>query len=150
MAILLNVYQDNRKNSNKLFYARPYYPNTLDTKALAKQITRMCTVTEPDVLAVLAELVAVMNYELSNSNRVKLDDFGYFSVGASTSGALQKEDWNVAENLKSFHINFQPTRSMTRNSKGKRTTATRSIGWGLQYKVVDLVEKAKEEPDPGE
>ena len=32
MAVLLNVYQDNRKNSNKLFYGRTYCPNIISTR----------------------------------------------------------------------------------------------------------------------
>ena len=78
MAIFINVYQDKRKNSNKLFYGRAMHPQTIDTRALAKRIEKNVSVKESDVYAVLIELAEVMTYELANSNKVQLDRFGYF------------------------------------------------------------------------
>lgn len=149
MAIFINVYQDKRKNSNKLFYGRAMHPQTIDTRALAKRIEKNVSVKESDVYAVLIELADVMNEELSNSNKVQLDRFGYFSVGVSTSGALQAKDWSVAENLKGSKINFQTIRTM---SNGKVTSKT----FGYDMKFVKYAEEGvivapkKQEEDPGE
>lgn len=145
MAVLINVYQDNRKNSNKLFYGRVIHPSTIDLNGIAEQITQMCTVTKADVQAVLTELINVMNYQLSVSNTVKLDGFGYFNVGVKTSGALEKEEWNIEDNLKGFKVLFQSCRNWTKGSKGKHVTSNKALGFGYKYKVLDLVEKAKEE-----
>ena len=149
MAVLLNVYQDNRKNSNKLFYARVFSPSTLHLSDIADRIEQMCTATKADVMSVLSELVEIMNYELGNSNKILLNDFGYFSVGAKTSGALAKDEWNVTENLKSLHINFRPTMKFTKSTaKGsKMQVASKSLGFGYKFKVLDLVEKPKQEDD---
>ena len=145
MAVLINVRQDNRKNSNKLFYGKVIHPSTVDLNGIAEQITNLCTVTKADVQVVLTELIEVMNYELANSNKILLDDFGYFSVGIKSSGSLTKDEWNIPENLKSFHINFQSTRN-THNSK----VINKALGFGYKYKVLDLVEKPKQEEDEGE
>ena len=90
MAVLVKVVQDNRKNSNKLFYGKAVAASTLDTKKLAKRISENTTATYPDTLAVLTALVKVMNINLANSIKIKIDDFGYFYVSATTSGALAK------------------------------------------------------------
>ena len=142
MAVLINVRQDNRKNSNKLFYGKVIHPSTVDLNGIAEQITDLCTVTKSDVQVVLTELIEIMNYELANSNKILLDDFGYFSVGIKSSGSLMKDEWNILENLKNFHINFQSTRN-TRNAK----VTNKALGFGYKYKVLDLVEKPKKEEE---
>ena len=147
MAVLLNVYQDNRKNSNKLFYARTVTMSTVDTKALAKRISQVTTVTHADCLAVLYSLVAVMNNELANSNRIHLDGFGIFSVGVTTSGALARKEWNIKENLKGAHMNFQPTRTAD-GATGQ--TTSKSMGFGYKAAVIDVVQEDEEEEGGGE
>jgi predicted histone-like DNA-binding protein len=144
MAVLLNVYQDNRKNSNKLFYARTVNASTVDTKALAKRISQNTTVTYADCVAVLYSLVAVMNNELANSNRIHLDGFGIFSVGVKTSGALAREEWNIRENLRGAHMNFQPTRTAD-GATGQ--TTSKSMGFGYKAQVIDVVPKPTEEEE---
>ncbi|MBO7051298.1 MAG: HU family DNA-binding protein [Prevotella sp.] len=144
MAIQVKVYQDTRKNSNKLFYGRAYHLNTIDSDQLAERIQANCTVKKSDVVAVLTELVEVMNYELANSNKIKLDGFGYFSVGVKTSGALAKDEWNVPENLKNFHINFRPT--MNRDAATGKITG-KSFGFGYKATVIDLADKKKKEEE---
>ncbi len=120
MAILLNVLQDKRKNSNHLWYGRAIQPATIDTAALAQRIQANVSVKEADVYSVLIELAEVMAYELSNGNKVQLDRFGYFWFGARTSGALTADEWTVPDNLKGFRINFQLFNK--RNSEGKVTS----------------------------
>ena len=150
MAVLFNVRQDNRKNSNKLFYGKVIHPSTVDLNGIAEQITNLCTVTKSDVQVVLTELIEIMNYELANSNKILLDGFGYFSVGIKSSGSLMKDEWNITENLKNFHINFQSTRNWTQDSKGKHVTSAKALGFGYKYKILDLVEKPKQGEDDGE
>ncbi|MBQ9236614.1 MAG: HU family DNA-binding protein [Prevotella sp.] len=117
MAIKINVLQDKRKNSNKLWYGRAICSDTIDTAQLAKRIQANVSVKESDVMAVLIELAEVMSTELANGNKVQLDRFGYFWYGIQSSGALDPEEWNVQENLKKFRINFVLFNS--RNSDGK-------------------------------
>ena len=67
MAVIVDVYQDKRKQSNNLWYGRAWHPGVLDTRALAKRIEQNVSVKESDVYAVLIELANVMTYELANS-----------------------------------------------------------------------------------
>lgn len=138
MAIQVNVYQDKRKNGNKLFYGRAYHVNTINREQLAERIQANCTVKRSDVQAVLTELVEVMNYELANSNKVLLDGFGYFSIGCKTSGALTKEEWNVNDNLKGFRVNFLPA---SKRQNGK--VSSKTFISGLKATVIELAEKKK-------
>lgn len=120
MPILVNVYQDKRKSSNNLWYGRALHPLTIDTNALAERIEQNVSVKKSDVYAVLIELANVMTFELSNGNKVQLDNFGYFAYGVRTTGSLTSKEWNTQENVKGFRINFQLFN--TRNSEGKVTS----------------------------
>lgn len=138
MAILVNVVQDKREDSNHMWYGRGYYPETVDLKWIAKQVTEMCTVTEADALAVLTELVQVIDYELKASHVVKLDGFGYFRINPRTKGALRKEDFTIQDNVKGWRVKFQPT-----SNKNRGRYTNRSMGYGYKFKIFNLEPKTK-------
>ena len=76
MAILINVLQDKRRNSNHLWYGRAVQPHTIDTAALAHRIQANVSVKEADVMSVLIELADVLVEEcvvcLGNAQRHKV------------------------------------------------------------------------------
>ena len=153
MAILIDVRQDKRKNSNHLYYGHAWNPTILTTRDLAKRIQANVSVKESDVYAVLIELAEVMTYELANSNKVQLDRFGYFYPSITSTGSLQKDDWNVAENVKDCRIKFTTfyTRSAANAAEGKASgLSSRALSNGFQFVVKNLEAKPTEEPDPGE
>ena len=91
MSIKFRMYQDNRKNSKRkgYWYARAVSPDLVSVKDLALRISERCTVTEPDILAVISALVFEMNQVLKDGNRVKLDGLGTFRVGIHSQGVLR-------------------------------------------------------------
>ena len=76
MSIKYRMYQDNRKNSKHkgFWYARAVSSDVVGIKELALRISNRCTVTEPDILAVISALVFEMNQVLKSGSRVKIDD----------------------------------------------------------------------------
>ena len=139
-----------RKSGNNLWYGRALHPVTIDTWKLAERIEQNVSVKKSDVYAVLIELANVMSFELSNGNKVQLDNFGYFSYGVRTSGSLTSKEWNVAENVRGFKIRFQLFN--TRNSEGKVTSKSLN-GYDLKAEVYardgKLVSTIKEDtPKP--
>ena len=106
MAIQYVTKQDKRKNGNQLWYARAIHPSTVNLETIAERVQRNCSMTKGDVLAVLTEMISVMRDELQNSNKVKLDGLGTFSVGIRTKGANAEEDFNAQDNIKAFTVNF--------------------------------------------
>ena len=87
--IRYKLYQDNRKNSTTRgqWYGRAAVMGVTNLETLAARIQRNCTAKKSDVMAVLTELVEVMQDELQEGRRVKLDGFGSFKIGISNSGA---------------------------------------------------------------
>lgn len=59
-----------------------------------------------DVMAVLVEMIETMNYELQNSNKVKLNGLGTFYVSLRTKGVSEEEKFNANDNVKAFTVNF--------------------------------------------
>lgn len=110
MAVFYRLYQNNQENfANKgKWYARAVNTQTVETNDLAERIQRNCTAKKSDVLAVLTELVEVMQDELQASHRVKLNGFGSFKIGIRTLPADTAKDFTVAQNVKGLHIIFQP------------------------------------------
>lgn len=121
MAVQYRLYQNNdsRSNQYKKWYARAVMIDTVDTNKLAEQIEANCTVKRADVLAVISELVVVMKQELQNSKRVKLDHFGTFKLGLSTSPSDTAKEFSSTHNVKNIHVLFQPELHIDKS--GKRT-----------------------------
>lgn len=107
---MYKLYQDKRKGvpTSGLWYARAIHPQVIETDALAERIQRNCTVKRSDVVAVLAELVEVMQDELQQSRVVKLNGFGSFKIGLRTRPSAKASDFNVASNVVNYRVNFIP------------------------------------------
>lgn len=109
MAVKYKIYQSNRSGETYgKYYARAVHDQTITTDQLADIMQNNCTVKRSDILAVISELVETMTTQLQNSNKVKLDRFGTFKIGISTSGADSLDEFSVAKNIKGAHILFYP------------------------------------------
>ena len=106
MAIQYVVVKDARKEGTGLYYGRAIHPSTIDLPVIAERIQHICSMTKGDVLAVLTEMVSVLQDELQNSNKVHLDGLGTFYIGLRTKGAQSEEDFTANDNIKSFVVNF--------------------------------------------
>ena len=104
--------------------------NTVDTDQLAERISGKCTVTKADIVGVITALIDEMKFLLQNSNAVKLDGFGTFKINLKTRGARTAKEFNVADNIRGFRVNFLP--------QGKKSLAsgkmTRCFLEGVQVK----------------
>ena len=117
MAVFYKLYQDNRKNGTRRYYARPVALNVVDTNMLADRIQVKCTLHKSDILACIAALVEEMRTELCNSNIVKLDGFGIFKASLKSTGADDPKLFNVSENIQGVKVNFLPSGHKSQNGK---------------------------------
>ena len=100
------------------WYPRAVMTNTLDTDALATIMQRNCTVKKSDILAVISELIETMQDQLQDSKRVKLNGFGSFKIGMSSTGADKASDFDARKNIKGLHVLFMP--EVKTDSEGQR------------------------------
>ena len=109
MPIHFRLYQDNRRNSKHpgCWYALAIPQEKVHLKKIAKLINAMCTVTEPDVLAVLSSLIIVMKNVLQEGKTVVLNDFGSFRIGVRSKPATSPKAFSC-RNIREFHLIFHP------------------------------------------
>lgn len=74
------------KEEKTLYYGIPILSGQVTEQHLAEEICRMCTLTEPDVLATISALKVLMQRHLEIGESVKLNGIGTFSVSASSEG----------------------------------------------------------------
>ena len=110
--------KNNRKNSptRGMIYGRAVVNRVVHTSAIAKNITERCTVTEPDILAVINALMTEISANISEGNKVVLDNFGSFKLGIRTSPAVSAKKFTSA-NIKAMYIIYSPYSVM---DQGKR------------------------------
>ena len=144
MAVLYRLYQNNRSNSPKRgeWYGRALMTNVTDTNKLAELIQRNCTAKRSDVLAVLTELVEVMQDELQASHRVKLDGFGSFKIGIKSTSTHTAKEYSPLKNIVGMRVNFTPE---SKKSADKTRTRTFLTGCTVQEAPKNAVDTKKEE-----
>lgn len=110
--------KNNRKNSptRGMIYGRAVVNKVVHTSAIAKKITERCTVTEPDILAVINALMTEISANIADGNKVVLDEFGSFKLGIRTSPAVSAKKFTSA-NIKAMYIIYSPYSVM---DQGKR------------------------------
>lgn len=118
MSVKYRKVVNNRKNSKTegKVYGRAVVDGVIDTKEIAGKISKRCTLTEPDIIAVINALETEINYGLADGKRVVLDGFGSFKVGLTTTPADSAKKFTSA-NIKGMHVIFLPATEM---EQGKR------------------------------
>lgn len=112
--------QNNTKNSkiNGKWFARSKTTETLNTRKMANHISEHGSIYTPDVVfGVLEKFRSCLLEMLLNSKRVKIDGLGIFftTLENEPGGALKKEDFSPAKNLKALHIRFLPDQEAETN-----------------------------------
>lgn len=122
MSVKYKKVQSNMKGNSSFgkWYGKAVVSDVVDVDLLSSNIGNRCTVTKPDIVAVISALVDEMKAQLQMGNRVVLDGFGSFKVGMSTKPAETAKEF-TANNVKRLRVLFLPTTNQT--SEGKRNIA---------------------------
>lgn len=112
--------KNNRKNSptKGMIYGRAVVNSVVHTSAIAKKITERCTVTEPDILAVINALMTEISANIAEGNKVVLDEFGSFKLGIRTSPAVNAKKFTQA-NIKNMYVIYTPYTFMDHGKRVK-------------------------------
>lgn len=108
MAIGLEIYQNNRKGGNRMFYYRPVYDGTVGEKEIAQKVQDNCTAKLSDCRAIIAEFHSVLKDYLCDSFAVQIDGLGMFKINMKSAGAIAEERWNPAEYVRGTRLVFLP------------------------------------------
>ena len=97
----------NREADSK-YYVSAEYGEEIDVNALAKEISKSCTLTSADIVAVIESFLDKMPQYLKSSNRIRLNKFGIFKLSFSSVGHEKAE--NVSSNdIKNLRVLFTPS-----------------------------------------
>ena len=120
MSVKIRKVVNNRKGSKSQgkVYGRAVVSDTINTKKLCQNIRDRCTLTEPDVVAVVSALITEVSGQLALGNRVVLDGFGSFKVGLSSTPADSAKKFTSA-NIKCLRVIFQPAIEMINGKRVK-------------------------------
>lgn len=97
------------KAGNRLFHPCLIKMDTVDLPAIAKEITELSSVSPGDVHSVITNLMSSMRRHLLNSNSVKLNGFGTFTIIAhSNDHGVPTEEEVSASQISRLVIRFMP------------------------------------------
>lgn len=156
MSVKYRKVVNNRKNSKTKgkVYGRAVVDGVIDTKEIARKINKRCTLTEPDIIAVINALETEIGYGLSDGKRVVLDGFGSFKVGLTTTPADSAKKFTSA-NIKGMHVIFLPAtemeqgkrvKNMLRNVKAEEMTEYTGIVSGDNTSNAGNTDSGKTDP----
>ena len=97
----------NREADSK-YYASAEYGEKIDVDALAREISKSCTLTPADIVAVIESFLDKMPQYLKSSNRIRLNKFGIFKLSFSSEGHEKAEDVS-SNDIKNLRVLFTPS-----------------------------------------
>lgn len=95
------------RETDSKYYASAEYGEEIDVPKLAKEISKSCTLTPADVVAVIESFLNKMPEYLKSSNRIRLNKFGIFKLSFSSVGHEKAEDVSSITILK-IYVFFLP------------------------------------------
>ena len=96
------------READSKYYASPVYGEEIDVNDLAKDISKTCTLTPADIVAVIESFLDKMPFYLKNSNRIRLNKLGIFKLSFSSNGHEKEEDVS-SNDITNLRVLFTPS-----------------------------------------
>lgn len=104
------------KRTECRYYAAPEYGEEMDIRFLANEISKSCTLTMSDVVAVLESLVEKLPVYLKSSYKIRLGELGIMKLSFSSNGQDKAEDVSTRD-IKETRVLFTPSVTFKRELK---------------------------------
>ena len=125
-----------------------YYPQAIvqgkpvETKAIAKDLSRISTVSYSDVMAVLGDIAPVMHQRMAQGKSVHIEGLGYFRYTLDSRGVANEADFDFQKQVKAVRVQFTPERERN-SSQGY----TRALVDSEQLEWIELSASAEDSVD---
>lgn len=119
----------------------------VETEAIAKDLSRISTVSNSDVQAVLGDIAPVMHTRMAQGKSVHIKGLGYFRYVLDTKGVKDIKDFDFNKQVQAVRVQFTPER--TKQSSG---TYTRALVDSDQLEWIELSPSTEDQdpaPEPG-
>lgn len=115
-----------KRDEEAKYYASPEYGEEIDIHELAELISKTCTLTPMDIVAVMYSLCEIMPMLLKDSIKVRLDNFGIFKISFSAEGKTNKDEVSAAD-IKNIRIIFTPCTRLKKQLLDTKFTKSKNI-----------------------
>ena len=115
----------NRTAAKRLF-ASLMWSIIITIRALADEISKSCTLTATDVVAVLESFLQLLPLFLKNGHSIRLGDFGIFKLSFSAMGQEFKDDVSVKD-ISNVRVLFRPSVQLKKELKDNLTFIKREL-----------------------
>lgn len=125
-----------------------YYPQAVvqgkpvETETIAKDLTKIFTVSNSDVQAVLGDIAGVMHTRMAQGKSVHIKGLGYFCYTLDTKGVKDLADFD--KQVQAVRVQFTPERERLSNK-----TYTRALVDSDDLEWIELSADAKDD-DPAQ
>ena len=119
----------------------------VETEAIAKDLSRISTVSNSDVQAVLGDIAPVMHNRMAQGKSVHIKGLGYFRYVLDTKGVKELKDFDFNKQVQAVRVQFTPER--TKQSSG---TYSRALVDSDQLEWIELSPNTPDQdpaPEPG-
>jgi len=116
-----------------------YYPQAIvqgkpvETETIAKDLSKISTVSNSDVQAVLGDIAGVMHTRMAQGKSVHIKGLGYFRYTLDTVGVEDLKDFDFEKQVKAVRVEFIPERTRLANG-----TYTRALVDSDQLEWIEL------------
>lgn len=107
------------------YYGTVVLGEPVGIRAIVKEIEEKCTLTQPDILAVLSALESAIAAKLRNGQAVRFGTLGSFRPTISSEGAGSAATWAV-NMIKRVRAVFTPSAQLKRDLALKNCTFTKA------------------------
>ena len=100
-----------------------YYPRAIvqskpvETETISKDLSKISTVSNSDVQAVLGDIASVMHTRMSQGKSVHIKGLCYFRYTLDTEGMEHLEDFDFETQAKTVRVQFTPERERLSGSR---------------------------------
>lgn len=107
------------------YYGTVVLGEPVGIRAIVKEIEEKCTLTQPDILAVLSALESAIAAKLRNGQAVRFGTLGSFRPTITSNGATSAATWAV-NMIKRVRAVFTPSAQLKRDLALKNCTFTKA------------------------
>lgn len=132
--------------------AEVYYPQAIvqgepvETETIAKDLSKISTVSNSDVQAVLGDISGVMHTRMAQGKSVHIKGLGYFRYVLDTVGVKSLDEFDFEKQVKAVRVQFTPERTKLPGSKAY----TRALVDSDALEWIELSPDTKDSDPAGE
>lgn len=107
------------------YYGTVVLGEPVGLRAIVKEIEEKCTLTQPDILAVLSALESAIAAKLRNGQAVRFGTLGSFRPTITSNGSATANTWAI-NLIKRVRAVFTPSAQLKRDLSLKNCTFTKA------------------------